>query len=203
MRPARSPNLSLGRAGGQGALDFARRQRPDCDGDAPLTEIALRVEVASWRALDRGMAGNVDGVSDQRRRSVGERGRSREGGDRVGDAKREAAPSPARRRHATHVVPSADRGTADEAQTIRPVDHANRERLAGPKVKCDVAAIVDIGAGEPPPARHGLEDLFGHRAGDRRHRGEEAARAERRDGRRHTAGDRALRRLGAAWIRPQ
>ena len=153
MRPARRQMLSLGRAGGKGALDFARRQRPDCDGDAPLTEIALRVEVASRRALDRGMAGNVDGVGDQRRGGVGERGRSREDGDRVGDAKREAAPSPARRRDAAHAVRQrrSRRGRTRLGRS-GPVDHADRERLAGPKMKRDVAAIVDIGAGEPPPA---------------------------------------------------
>ncbi len=70
-------------------------------------------------------------------------------------------------------------------------------------MKRDVAAIVDIGAGELSPGRHGLEDLFGHGAGDRGHRSEEAPRAERRDRRRHPARDRAPRRLGAERVRPQ
>ena len=73
----------------------------------------------------------------------------------------------------------------------------------GAKVKRDVAAIVDIGAGELSPGRHRLEDLLGHGAGDRRHRREEAPRAERRDRRRHPARDGAARRLGAERVRPQ
>ena len=199
-----TPKLSLGGAGGERALDFVRRQRPDGDGDAPIAEIALRVEVAGRRALDRRMAGNVDCVGDQRRGGVGARGRSREDRDRVGDAKRETAPSPARRRDAAHAIRSADRGAAEQARPVRAIDHADRERLTWPKVKRDVAAVVDIGAGEPPSARHGLEDLFGHRAGDRGHRGDEAPRKEGRNRRRHPSRDRTPRggAVGAR-LRPQ
>src|SRR5277367_6428745 len=70
-------------------------------------------------------------------------------------------------------------------------------------MKRDIATVIDIGAGEPSPGRHGLEDLFGHSASDRSHRSEEATRPERRDRGGHPAGNRAPRRLGAAWVRPQ
>ena len=198
------PKLSLCRARGKRSIDFSRRQRADGNSDAPIAEIALRVEVAGWRTLDRRMAGNVHRVGDQRRRGVGERSGAREDRDRVGDAERKTSPSPARRRDAADAVGGSDRGAAEQVRPVRAIDHADRERLARPKVKRDVAAVVDIGAGEPPPARHGLEDLFGHGARDRRHRGDEAPRAERRDRRRHPSRDGApRRRAAAARVRPQ
>ena len=198
------PKLSLCRARGKRAIDFSMRQRADGDSDAPIAEIALRVEVAGWRALDRRMAGNVHCVGDQCRRGVGERSGAREDRDRVGDAERKTSPSPARRRDAADAVGGSDGSAAEQVWPVRAIDHADRKRLARPKVKRDVAAVVDIGAGEPPPARHGLEDLFGHGARDRRHRGEEAPRAERRDRRRHPSRDGTLRRrAAAARVRPQ
>jgi hypothetical protein len=61
---ALSPKLSLRSAGGKRMLNFAWRQRPDGDSDAPLTEVALGIEVAGRCAPDRGMTRNVDRVGD-------------------------------------------------------------------------------------------------------------------------------------------
>ncbi len=131
MRPRVAPELGLRRAGGKRAVDLIRRQRPDARRDAAVAEIALRIEVAGRRALDRGMAGKIDRVGDQRRGGVGERGGGGEHRDGVGDAEREAAAAPARCRDAAHAVARADRRAAEQARPVGAIDHADRERLAG------------------------------------------------------------------------
>src|SRR6476660_1834538 len=60
------PQLSLRCAEAKRAIDFVVRQRPDGNGDAPFAEVALWIEVAGRCALDRGMAGNIHRVGDQR-----------------------------------------------------------------------------------------------------------------------------------------
>ena len=94
-KPTIPQKLSLHCAGGKRAIDLISRQRSDGDCDAPLTEVALRVEVAGRRALDRRMAGKIHRICDQRRGGVGERGGRREDRNGVSDAKREAASPPA------------------------------------------------------------------------------------------------------------
>ena len=119
----------------------------------PLAEIALRVEVARRRALDRGMAGKVDGVGDQRRGGVGDRGAMR-----ARTVTASAMPSEKLRPRQPDVATPRTR-VAQRRCVARPnrlgrsgpIDQADRERLAGREMKRDVAAIVDIGAGELSP----------------------------------------------------
>jgi antitoxin VapB len=87
---------------------------------------------------------------------------------------------------------------------IRPRDHADRERLIGRQMQRDVAAIIDVGAGERRRLGHRRQNFLGDRSSDRRHRRDETRRMERRDRRRHPARDDAPRpRRCRQGARPQ
>ena len=78
-------------------VDGAVRQRPDIKGDAPVAEVAGRVNVAGGPAVDGGVAGQVDGVGYDRGGGVGLRGGARQDGDGVGNPERKAAAAGGRR----------------------------------------------------------------------------------------------------------
>ena len=54
------------------------------------------------------------------------------------------------------------------------------EVLTGGEVQCDVAAVVDVSAGEPPARQHRIQHRIGDGAGDGGHRRDEHARVPRR-----------------------
>ena len=144
-----APKLSLGRAGGKRALDFVRRQRPDGDSDQPLAEIALRVEIAGRRAPIAGWPGRSTALAT----SVA--AASARAADAARTVTASAMPSEKLRPRQPDVATPrtrsrrADRCAAEQARPVRAIDHADRERFAGTKMKRDVAAVIDIGAGEP------------------------------------------------------
>ena len=106
-RSGRALEHRLGPGGAAGKR--ARRSRrargrptPTVTGRSPRSVSACRLRRRG--AGDRRVAGQVDGVGDQRRRGVGLGGGGGEHRDRVGDAEREAAAAPARGREPAHRV---------------------------------------------------------------------------------------------------
>ena len=94
-------------------------------------------------AGDRRMAGQVDGVGDDRRGGVGCRAVLRKHGHRIGNAQRKAAAAPAAGGDAAHRVGRADDDAVGKA--VARAGDRERHRLAVGEMKRDVAAIVDIG----------------------------------------------------------
>src|ERR1700742_4557592 len=69
----------------------------------------------------------------------------------------------------------------------RPIYEANRELLPGRKMQRDIPAIIDVSAIELRRVQHRPENLLRHRAGDRRHRGNEEFGSKWRDRGMHAA----------------
>ena len=91
----------FGRAVRERGGDELGRQRRHRERDEAIAEVAVVAHAAGGRANDARVV-DVDRIGDDRRCGIG-RGRGRrEDGDAVGDAKREAAAAPARRRDAAH-----------------------------------------------------------------------------------------------------
>jgi hypothetical protein len=85
-------------AGGERLVDLPWRERADVDCHPSLSEIALRIPCTRWRTPNCWVTRKIDGIRDQGGRRISYGGRGREHRDSVGDAKREAAAAPARRR---------------------------------------------------------------------------------------------------------
>ena len=163
--------------------------------DQPVAQIAVRRQIACGHALDGGMAGQVDGVGDQRRGGIGLGTGSRQHGDGVGDAQRKGAAAPAAGGNAAQ---SPSLGADDDAvcQSMTGAGDGQGHRLPHAEMECAVAAIVDIGTVEPAAGKHGGKHFVGYRTGDGGHRRDEFFR-QRRDGRLH-----APRRRAAKGARP-
>ena len=142
---------------GCSAARMSARQPADVDGDRPVAEIAVGLQLAGRHARDRRVAGQIDRIGDDRRRRVGLGRGPRQHGHGIGDAEREAAaarpvaaPDVAMPRTGMSAV-SVDRAVQRRrAQIRRPGRNA---ACAGRQMKRDVAAIVDVGAARSRPAR--------------------------------------------------
>ena len=78
------------------------------------------------------------------------------------------------------MVPRRDARGGEQRRPVWPVDEADVIVLARRQVQCDVAAVVDEGAGEERGRRHhGRQQLFRHAAGHRRHGRDEGVAAQR------------------------
>ncbi len=96
---------------------------------------------------------------------------------------------------AAHLIGGLDRHPPVIGRHGAEGNHGHVEAFAFAQMEGDVAAIVDIGLVEVRRRQHVVEHLLGHRAGDRRHEGDEAAvGSEGADGGQHAPGNRAVHR---------
>ena len=190
--PSRSAAASIEAAAAAQALPPRRRpppapprsrrasSGPTCARDQPVAEIALRIDASRAGARrDRGMAGQIDGVGDQRRRGVGDAAvaaRTVTASAMPSEKLRPRQPEVAIAAHCVMRRGSSRGRTAPgrSGRSTMPIAKA----LAGRQMQRDVAAIVDIGAAQRRGVRHRREDFLGDGAGDRGHRRDETRSRE-------------------------
>src|SRR6516225_12196872 len=66
-------------------------------------------------------------------------------------------------------------------------------------MNCDISTIVDVSARKPRSIGHCCENIFGDRASNRGHRGDEMLASKREDRGEHSAGDGPLRPI-KVWM---
>ncbi len=80
---------------------------------------------------------------------------------------------------------------AEERGAVRALDHADCKTFSGGEMQGDVAAVVNVGAGEPGCRRHSVQDFFRHGAGNRGHWSDESSFAVGRNRGLHASRDDA------------
>lgn len=155
-----------------------------------LAKVAVGKQRAGRGTGDGAMAGQVDGIGDQRRGDIGTGGVGGKHRHCIGDAEREGAPAPARGGDAADTGRGRQLDPAAGAAGPRIVaDRDAGAALALPQR--DVAAVVDRQAGEAVAGLQGRrQKVIGGGAGDGRHRGDEDT-GEGGDGRHHPPRHRA------------
>ena len=190
IRPARRISSARATPASRAAAICAGGERADGDGDGEIAEVAVGVEVARPAAGDGGVV-DIHGVGDEGGGGVGGGGIAGKHGDGVGDAERERAAVAAAGGDAAHGHGVGDGHLALGHGLFQRAHDADGERGAGREVQRDVAAVVDVGAGQRRGCGHGGEGSLGDGAGDRRHRRDEL-RTVGPAGLRHAAGDGPL-----------
>ncbi len=181
--------LGAGGTGGEGAGDFHIRQRADGRGDGPRAQVAVGVQVARRDAPDACVAGQIDGIGNQRGGGIGSGGGGGQHGHGIGDAKRLAAPAQPAGGDPAGVV-GAERDGA-EGGAVR-CHQAKPMALCARQMHRDIAAVVDACPGQRRGADHRRKDGVGHGTRHRGHRRDEH-RAMRCGRRVHPARDDAGR----------
>jgi hypothetical protein len=156
------------------AIALSRQQGTDRSCDRQGAKIAVGLDIMGRAAGNGRMAGQIDGIGDDRGGGIGHGGGGRKHADRVGNPERERAAPPSRSGNAARRVLRMKNAAVGKT---RARGNGRRQAFAGAKVHGNVTTVVHIGFGNAA-AKQRRQDFICHRPGHRRHRRDEG-RAKR------------------------